>query len=59
VALELASNALVIRAQERLHVLGIHRFGARGEADEVAGRPCAPGAMCPPPWVREYDVGGR
>ena len=36
VTLELRADALVVRAEQRLHVLGIHRLGARREADEVA-----------------------
>ena len=35
-ALELGADALVVRAEERLDVLGIHRLGPGGEADEVA-----------------------
>src|SRR5262249_32747525 len=35
-ALELGANALVVRPQQSIHVLGIERFGARREADEVA-----------------------
>ena len=36
VALELGAQASVIRAEERLDVLRVHRLGARREADEVA-----------------------
>jgi hypothetical protein len=36
VPLELGAYAHVVRAQDRLHVLGIQRLGPRGEADEVA-----------------------
>ena len=36
VTLELGTDALVIRPQERLDVLGVHRLGACREADEVA-----------------------
>ena len=35
VALELGTQALVVRAEDRLDVLGVERFGARGETDEV------------------------
>ena len=33
--LELRSQPVVVRPQDRLDVLGIERLGARGEADEV------------------------
>ena len=36
VALELGAHALVVGAQERRDILGIHRLGSRGKADEVA-----------------------
>ena len=36
VALELGTQASVIRAEERLHVLRVHSLRARREADEVA-----------------------
>ena len=36
VALELGADALVVRAEERLDVLGVERLRACGEADEVA-----------------------
>ena len=48
--------------QERLDVLRIHRLGARREADEVAEEDrddLAFAPRCPPPWVREYDLGGE
>ena len=35
-ALELRAQALVVRAEQRLDVLGIELLGARREADEVA-----------------------
>ncbi len=36
VVLELGAKASVIRAEDRLHVLRVHRLRARREADEVA-----------------------
>ena len=36
VALELGSNARVVRPEDRLHVLRVHRLRLRREADEVA-----------------------
>jgi RecJ-like exonuclease len=36
VALELGPDALVVRPQDRLHVLRIECLGLRGEPDEVA-----------------------
>ena len=35
VPLELVAKPLVVRAEDRLHVLRVQRLGARGEADEV------------------------
>ena len=60
VALELAANARVVGAEERLDVLGVELLGARGEADEVAeddGNDLALSARLPAwTWCREYDV---
>jgi hypothetical protein len=60
VALELGAHALVVGAQKRLDVLGIHRLGACREADEVAEHDrddlalAALGAACH--GVRDYGV---
>ena len=34
-ALELRAQPLVVRPEDRLHVLGVERLGARGEPDQV------------------------
>ena len=47
--LELVPQTLVIRAEYGLHVLGIERLGARGEADQVGeqhGHDLALAASC-------------
>ena len=63
VALELRADAFVVRTQDRLDVLGIHRLGLRREPDEVAEDDrddlALAARLCPPTWAREYDFGAE